>query len=157
MENNTSNQSTTPVLKVWLEFQLEKRAQEDALFAETLKKPNKSIEGCVKYIFSQARKCAEGNCSAIWHTDVLEWAIHYYDEDDIKVETKNSVAPKVETKKETRTQPTKATKKTEKPSAKAKKEVKANPLLSNLKKKTKKTEEKMSAKQTATEEWTLFS
>lgn len=66
---------------------LENRAKSDPLFAETYKKENKSIKECCQYIYSQARKAAKGG-SAVGIDDetVYGWAVHYYDEDDIKVE-----------------------------------------------------------------------
>lgn len=65
---------------------LENRAKTDSLFAETYKKANKSIEECIKYIYSKARKLAkEGNAVGVDDATVYGWAVHYYDEDDIKV------------------------------------------------------------------------
>lgn len=66
---------------------LENRAKTDSLFAEVYKKANKSIEECIKYIYSQARKLAKGG-SAVGVDDatVYGWAVHYYDEDDIKLD-----------------------------------------------------------------------
>lgn len=66
---------------------LENRAKTDSLFAETYKKANKSIKECCKYIYSQARKLAKGsNSVGIDDETVYGWAVHYYDEDDIKVD-----------------------------------------------------------------------
>lgn len=66
---------------------LDKRAVEDELFAETYKKANKSIKECCEYIYSQARKLAAGgNAVGIDDATVYGWAVHYYDEDDIKVD-----------------------------------------------------------------------
>lgn len=66
---------------------LENRAKTDSLFAEVYKKANKSIEECIKYIYSQARKLAKGgNEVGVDDATVYGWAVHYYDEDDIKVE-----------------------------------------------------------------------
>lgn len=60
---------------------LEKRASEDELFAVTLKKENKSIEECCNYVM----KCAkDGGCAGYSDEEVFGWAVHYYDEDDIK-------------------------------------------------------------------------
>lgn len=64
---------------------LDKRAKEDALFAETYKKEGKSIKECCKYIMQKARKEAKNGCAAIPDDVVYGWAVHYYDEDDIKV------------------------------------------------------------------------
>lgn len=66
---------------------LDDRAKEDSLFAEAYKKANKSIKECCKYIYSQARKLAKGsNSVGIDDAIVYGWAVHYYDEDDIKLE-----------------------------------------------------------------------
>lgn len=66
---------------------LENRAKTDSLFAEVYKKANKSIEECIKYIYSQARKLAKGgNAVGVDESTVYGWAVHYYDEDDIKVD-----------------------------------------------------------------------
>lgn len=66
---------------------LENRAKTDSLFAETYRKANKSIEECIKYIYSQARKLAKGGYAVgVDDATVYGWAVHYYDEDDIKVD-----------------------------------------------------------------------
>lgn len=63
---------------------LEKKAKEDSLFAVTYAKENKSIEECCDYIIGEARKRG-GNAVAMTDDEVFGIAIHYYDEDDIKV------------------------------------------------------------------------
>lgn len=66
---------------------LENRAKTDSLFAETYRKANKSIEECIKYIYSQARKLANGgNAVGVDDATVYGWAVHYYDEDDINLD-----------------------------------------------------------------------
>lgn len=68
---------------------LENRAKTDSLFAETYKKENKSIEECCKYIMQQAQKMYNKRVNggiAIDRKTVYGWAVHYYDEDDIKLE-----------------------------------------------------------------------
>lgn len=66
---------------------LENRAKGDPLFAETYKKENKSIKECCQYIYSQARKAAKGgNAVGVDSETVYGWAVHYYDEDNIKVD-----------------------------------------------------------------------
>lgn len=68
---------------------LDSRAKEDSLFAETYKKENKSIEECCKYIMQQAQKMYNKRVNggiAIDRKTVYGWAVHYYDEDDIKLE-----------------------------------------------------------------------
>lgn len=60
---------------------LEARGQQDPLFAETLQKPNKSIDGCVEYILSEVQ---QSGCSGFADEEIFGMAIHYYDEDDLK-------------------------------------------------------------------------
>lgn len=60
---------------------LDKRASEDELFAVTYKKENKNLDECCNYVM----KCAkDGACSGYSDEEVFKWAVHYYDEDDIK-------------------------------------------------------------------------
>lgn len=89
---------------------LDKRAKEDALFAETYKKEGKSIKECCKYIMQKARKEAKNGCAAIPDDVVYGWAVHYYDEDDIKVpeitdNVRVSVSEQPEPKEEPATEP----------------------------------------------------
>lgn len=78
---SSSNFETT------IQAYLENRAKTDSLFAETYRKANKSIEECIKYIYSQARKMAKGgNAVGVDDATVYGWAVHYYDEDDIKLD-----------------------------------------------------------------------
>lgn len=67
---------------------LDKRSESDRLFAESYKKENKSIKECCKYIYSQAKKMLTkgGNAVGVDDDTVYGWAVHYYDEDDIKVD-----------------------------------------------------------------------
>lgn len=70
---------------------LDKRAAEDELFAKTYAKKNKSFEECIQYIFGEAFKKAvrmpgvSGKGSVFEDEVVYGLAVHYYDEDDIKV------------------------------------------------------------------------
>lgn len=99
----SANNSFQDTIKAYLD----KRAQEDPLFAVTYAKENKNIKDCCTYINSQAKKQAVNGCAAISDDVVFGWAVHYYDEDDIKVEktsnmrvSVNNSAPKTEIKKE---------------------------------------------------------
>lgn len=66
---------------------IENRTKEDSLFAETCKKANKSIKGCCKYIYSQAKNMAKGGkVVGIDDDTVFGWAVHYYDEDSIEID-----------------------------------------------------------------------
>ena len=59
---------------------VEKFAQGDAVFASKYEKSGKDIEGCCRYIKSEARKQAQNGCAAITDDEVFGWAVHYFDE-----------------------------------------------------------------------------
>lgn len=76
-----------PNFETTIQEYLDNWAKTDSLFAETYKKANKSIKECCKYIYSKARELAKGsNSVGIDDATVYGWAVHYYDEDDIKVD-----------------------------------------------------------------------
>ena len=68
---------------------LQERAAGDALFAETLKKPNKSLDECITYILNTVQK---SGCNGFDDAEIFNMAAHYYDEDDIKPGTAASNA-----------------------------------------------------------------
>lgn len=73
--------TTTDPFKETISAHLQEVAQNDKLFAETLKKPNKTIDGCINYIYSEVKKTKR--CG--WKDEeIFNMAIHYYDEDSIK-------------------------------------------------------------------------
>jgi hypothetical protein len=83
--------TTTDPFKETISAHLQEVAQNDKLFAETLKKPNKSIDGCIKYIYSEVQKAKRIG----WKDDeIFNMAVHYYDEDSIE-EIKSVPRPKV--------------------------------------------------------------
>lgn len=61
---------------------LAERAIEDPLFAVTLQKEGKSIDDCITYILNTVQK--SGN-NGFDDDEIFGMAVHYYDEDDIKV------------------------------------------------------------------------
>lgn len=67
---------------------LDNLAKEDEMFAKSYAKPNKSISECCTYIMQQVEKNRKDNarCVACTDEEVYGLAIHYYDEDDIKVD-----------------------------------------------------------------------
>ncbi len=73
----------TDLFKKRITDYLEKRAAEDKLFAEAYNKPEKSIKECLNYIIGEARKL--GSAVVMDDAEVFGLAVHYYDEDDIKV------------------------------------------------------------------------
>lgn len=72
---------TSTAFKKTIQDYLEKRAEEDPLFVETYKKENKTIEECCNYVIKRAK---DGGCAGYSDEEVFGWAVHYYDEDDIK-------------------------------------------------------------------------
>lgn len=72
----------TEQFKIVIQNHLNSLASSDQLFAETLKKTNKNIDDCITYIFNQVK--ASG-CNGFADEEVFGMAVHYYDEDDIKV------------------------------------------------------------------------
>jgi hypothetical protein len=72
---------TSNAFKETIKAYLDKRASEDELFAVTYKKENKNLDECCNYVM----KCAkDGGCGGYSDDEVFGWAVHYYDEDDIK-------------------------------------------------------------------------
>lgn len=62
---------------------LDERAKTDELFAKSYAKSNKNIKECYDFILGEAKK--RGNAVAISDNEVFGMAVHYYDENDIKV------------------------------------------------------------------------
>ena len=75
----TNNNSAQEAIKAYLD----KRAATDEQFAAVYAKPHKSIDECFRYILSEAQK--RGNAVCMTDEEVFGLAVHYYDEDDIKV------------------------------------------------------------------------
>ncbi|MGJ0892138.1 PcfK-like family protein [Phocaeicola vulgatus] len=73
----------TKTPKQIIQSYLEERAKNDPLFASVYAKPNKNINECFDYILSEAKK--RGNAVCMSDDEVFSLAVHYYDEDDIKV------------------------------------------------------------------------
>ena len=86
----------TQTAKQIIQEYLEKRAATDPQFAASYAKPKKNIDECFNYILGEAR----GHGSSVCMTDeeVFGLAVHYYDEDDIKIKRVSSA--KVTTSKE---------------------------------------------------------
>ena len=65
---------------------LDKMAEQDDAFAARYALESKSLDDCVQYIFSEAQKQKSGNCAAIEDAVVYGWAVHYYQEDNLKID-----------------------------------------------------------------------
>ncbi len=75
MENKTFKEA--------IKSHLDERAETDELFAKSYAKENKNLDECCSYIMGEAQK--RGNAVAMTDEEVFGMAVHYYDEDDIKV------------------------------------------------------------------------
>ena len=73
------NKSPKDVIKDYLD----KRAAADPQFAVSYAKKNKSIDDCFNYILGEAR--SRGSRVCMTDEEVFGLAVHYYDEDNIKV------------------------------------------------------------------------
>jgi len=73
---------STEIFKNTIEAYLDKRANEDALFALNYFKTNKNIDDCITYIFNTVQK---SGCNGFTDDEVYSMAVHYYDEDNIEV------------------------------------------------------------------------
>jgi len=76
---------TTDRFKETISKHLNGLAETDLLFAETLKKPNKNIDDCITYILNTVK---DSGCNGFTDDEVFGMAIHYYDEESIKVGSK---------------------------------------------------------------------
>lgn len=77
------SKSMNPV-KQAIKTYLDNRAKTDELFAVAYAKPNKNIDECFDYIVGEAKKQG-GNAVYVSDEVVFGWAVHYYDEDNIKI------------------------------------------------------------------------
>lgn len=65
---------------------LDARAKEDVKFADKYSNGKKSIEECCSFILGEMRKKAKSGMYGATDAEVFGLAVHYYDEEDIKVE-----------------------------------------------------------------------
>lgn len=61
---------------------LDNRAENDASFATSYAKENKNIDDCITYILNEVKK---SGCNGFADDEIYSMAVHYYDEDDLKV------------------------------------------------------------------------
>lgn len=73
----------TERFKAIIKNYLDARAEEDELFAQSYNKETKNIDECVSYIFTEVQK---SGCNGFADEEIFGMAVHYYDEDNIKVE-----------------------------------------------------------------------
>ena len=73
---------STETFKQTIMAHLQSRAATDPLFAKSFAKEAKNIDDCINYIFSKVQK---SGCNGFTDDEIYSMAVHYYDEDDIKV------------------------------------------------------------------------
>lgn len=73
----------TGQFKQTIKAYLDERAKTDDLFAASYAKENKSLDGCIEYILSEVKK---SGCNGFADEEIYGMAVHYYDEDNLKVE-----------------------------------------------------------------------
>jgi len=64
---------------------LVQRMAEDPLFVQTYQKSGKNIDDCITYILNTVK---QSGCNGFEDEEIYGMAVHYYDEDDIKVGSK---------------------------------------------------------------------
>ena len=106
-------------LRDYITEQLKDMAAQDENFKARYEDKYKSMDECVKYIFEQAQKQAENNCAAIDNDEVLNWAVHYYQEIDCN--PKGNIVAKVKASSPVVASPVPAKPKPKKTAHKAKK------------------------------------
>lgn len=77
----------TKDFKATIQAYLEERAKTDELFAVSYAKADKNIDDCITYILNEVRR---SGCNGFNDDEIYSMALHYYDEDDIKVGSKIS-------------------------------------------------------------------
>lgn len=105
--------------------------QQEPSFAEKIVNDKKSLKEMRDYLYSEARKLASGNCAAVEDKTVYGWAVHYFDEADLKVS--GTVSAKVTTGKVAKNKPKAEPMPVDKPIRKAEKKVKKQkPEMMNI-------------------------
>jgi hypothetical protein len=73
---------STDRFKQTIKSYLEERGSKDPLFARIVTKPGKNMEDCITYILNTVQK---SKCNGFADEEIYSMAIHYFDEDDLKV------------------------------------------------------------------------
>ena len=77
MKNSKDKSFADPIIKY-----LMGRCEDDKGLSEDILQKHKTWEKCLSYVYSLARKQANGNCAAVRDEVVYEWAEDYYHKDD---------------------------------------------------------------------------
>jgi len=73
--------NATNEFKKAIKAYLDKRANEDELFAVTYAKPHKNIDDCIIYILNEVKRIG---CNGFTDDEIYSMAVHFYDEDSIE-------------------------------------------------------------------------
>ena len=73
---------STEYFKNTIKAYLDKRANEDEVFAITYAKANKNIDDCITYIFNTVQK---SGCNGFMDDEIFSIAVDFYDENNIEV------------------------------------------------------------------------
>lgn len=72
----------TDYFKQTIQSYLQRRAQEDELFAPRYADPKKNIDDCITFILNYVK---QSGCNGFADDEIYSLAMHYYDEDDIDI------------------------------------------------------------------------
>ena len=72
----------TDYFKQTIQSYLQRRAQEDELFAPLYANPKKNIDDCITFILNYVK---QSGCNGFADDEIYSLAMHYYDEDDIDI------------------------------------------------------------------------
>ncbi|WP_415969772.1 PcfK-like family protein [Barnesiella intestinihominis] len=72
----------TDYFKQTIQSYLQRRAQEDELFALRYANPKKNIDDCITFILNYVK---QSGCNGFADDEIYSLAMHYYDEDDIDI------------------------------------------------------------------------
>lgn len=81
MANKNENKGTMAFADT-IRHYLEKRAENDVLFAVKFANPSKSVEDCVTYIINEVKK---SGCNGFTDDEIFGKAVHYFEENEIEV------------------------------------------------------------------------
>jgi len=73
---------STEIFKNTIKAYLDRRANDDELFAASYAKANKQLDDCIIYILNTVKK---SGCNGFADDEIYSMAVHYYDEDNIEV------------------------------------------------------------------------
>lgn len=72
----------TDYFKQTIQSYLQRRAQEDELFAPRYANPKKNIDDCITFILNYVK---QSGCNGFADDEIYSLALHYYDEDNIDI------------------------------------------------------------------------